>query len=269
MEQQIQNFIDLEIHPILLSLQNEKKLTQKVKAYFDNLDPKTGMFYHARKDFDHTLSVINKKMASVLDAKQQEAQQIYPHYYERFKTDGVEHNLYIGESIVPTIPFDKMYLSNLRLWQLQTLCEMELEHHRIKDTLPYSLDVTSLILVFSLPISIRFRMDEKRFDVDGSYNARYEVVKKRIDKANIKGTDKRITEKEKITIVYSHNQEETEYLKYIKYLQFKKILEPTIEKFDVEDLQGVSGLKAFRVKVLNTENSERNYSYQELLDELK
>ena len=161
----------------------------------------------------------------------------------------MEHNLYIGASITPNKDFDSMYLHNLRLWQLQTLCEMELEHHRIKDTLPYSLDVTSLILVFSLPISIRFRMDEKRFDVDGSYNARYEVVKKRIDKANIKGTDKRITEKEKITIVYSHNQEETEYLKYIKYLQFKKILEPTIEKFEVEDLQGVSGLKAIRVKV--------------------
>ncbi|PKP15347.1 MAG: GAF domain-containing protein, partial [Bacteroidetes bacterium HGW-Bacteroidetes-23] len=206
---------------------------------------------------------------SVLDAKQSEAQQIYPHYYVRFKTDGVEHNLYIGESIVPTIAYDKMYLSNLRLWQLQTLCEMELEHHRIKDTLPYSLDVTSLILVFSSPISIRFRMDEKRFDVDGSYNARYEVVKKRIDKANIKGTDKRITEKEKITIVYSHNQEEAEYLKYIKYLQFKKVLEPTLERFEVEDLQGVSGLKAFRVKVLNTEVSDKKYSYQELLDELK
>lgn len=265
-EQQVQNFIEVEIHPILISLQNEKS---KVKAYFDNLDPKTGMFYHARKDFDHTLSVINKKLASVLDAKQLEAQQIYPHYYERFKTDGVEHNLYIGESIVPTIPFDKMYLSNLRLWQLQTLCEMELEHHRIKETLPYSLDVTSLILVFSSPISIRFRMDEKRFDVDGTYNARYEVVKKRIDKANIKGTDKRITEKEKITIVYSHSQEEAEYLKYIKFLQFKKILEPTLERFDVEDLQGVSGLKAFRVKVVNNEISEKKYSYQELLDELK
>lgn len=268
-EQQIQNFIELEIHPVLASIQNEKRYEQKVKSYYESLDSKTGMFYHARKDFDHTLSVINKKLASVLDAKQSEAQQIYPHYYERFKTDGVEHNLYIGESIVPTIAYDKMYLSNLRLWQLQTLCEMELEHHRIKDTLPYSLDVTSLILVFSSPISIRFRMDEKRFDVDGSYNARYEVVKKRIDKANIKGTDKRITEKEKITIVYSHNQEEAEYLKYIKYLQFKKVLEPTLERFEVEDLQGVSGLKAFRVKVLNTEVSDKKYSYQELLDELK
>ncbi len=268
-EQQVQHFIELEIHPILTSIQNEKKFAAKIEAYFASLDPKTGMFYQARKDFDHTLSVINKKMAAVLDAKQQEAQQIYPHYYERFKTDGVEHNLYIGESIVPSIPYDKMYLTNLRLWQLQTLCEMELEHHRIKDTLPYALDVTSLILVFSTPISIRFRMDEKRFDIDGSYNARYEVVKKRIDKANIKGTDKRITEKEKITIVFSHNQEETEYLKYIKYLQHKKILEPSIERFEVEDLQGISGLKAFRVKVANNENVEKKYSYQELLQELK
>jgi predicted secreted protein len=216
------------------------------------------------------MSIINKKLASILDKKQVEAQNIFPHYYERFKTDGVEHNLYIGASIAPTKVFDSMYLHNLRLWQLQTLCEMELEHHLLKSSLPYELDVTSLILVFSSPITIRFRMDEKRFDVDGTYNARYEVVKKRIDKANIKGTKERITQKEKITIVYSHNQEETEYLNYIKFLQFKKILEPTIEQFEVEELQGVSGLRAIRVKVIN-DNKEQvteNYSYQDLLDEL-
>jgi hypothetical protein len=127
---------------------------------------------------------INKKMATILDAKQAQAQEIFPHYYERFKTDGVEHNLYIGASIEPNKEYNPMYLHNLRLWQLETLSEMELEHHKLKSSLPYSLDVTSLILAFSSPISIRFRMDEKRFDVDGSYNARYEVVKKRIDKAS-------------------------------------------------------------------------------------
>lgn len=98
-------------------------------------------------------------------------------------------------------------------------------------------------------------MDEKRFDVDGTYNARYEVVKKRIDKSHIKGTTERITEKEKITIVYSQNSEEAEYLKYIKYLQHKKILEPSIEQFEVEDLQGVSGLRAIRVKVINNNSN--------------
>ncbi|KIA85579.1 GAF domain-containing protein [Flavobacterium sp. AED] len=269
-EQQIQRYIETEIHPILNNSKMDNECQILAENYFKKLDEKTGMFYHSRKKFDNAMSIINKKLASILDKKQVEAQNIFPHYYERFKTDGVEHNLYIGASIAPTKVFDSMYLHNLRLWQLQTLCEMELEHHLLKSSLPYELDVTSLILVFSSPITIRFRMDEKRFDVDGTYNARYEVVKKRIDKANIKGTKERITQKEKITIVYSHNQEETEYLNYIKFLQFKKILEPTIEQFEVEELQGVSGLRAIRVKVIN-DNKEQvteNYSYQDLLDEL-
>ena len=148
---------------------------------------------------------------------------------------------------------------------------MVMEHNQLKFSLPYELDVTALILVFSSPISIRFRMDEKRFDVDGTYNARYEVVKKRIDKAHIKNKEERITGQEKITIVYSHNNEEQEYLNYIKFLQFKKILEPTIEQFEVEDLQGVSGLRAIRVKVCNNISSplEKFYSYQDLLDEIQ
>jgi len=269
-EQHIQRYIEDEIHPILKNTKDTAKNQKLEELYFESLDEKTGMFYQERKKFDNAMSIINKRLASVLDRKQVEAQQIYPHYYERFKTDGVEHNLYIGASISPTKPFDIMYLHNLRLWQLQTLCEMELEHHQLKESLPYELDVTSLILVFSSALSIRFRMDEKRFDVDGTYNARYEVVKKRIDKANIKGTKDRITEKEKITIVYSQNNEETEYLKYIKYLQHKKILEPSIEQFEVEDLQGVSGLRAIRVKVINnTENLvSKKITYQDLLDEL-
>jgi hypothetical protein len=269
-EQQIQNYIQKEIHPILKNSKPNDNIQNIIDTYFEQLDIKTEMLYHSRKDFDDAMSKINKKLAAILDKEQIEAQNIFPHYYERFKTDGVEHNLYIGASITPSQPFDLMYLSNLRLWQLQTLCKMELEHYQLKSTLPYKLDVTSLILVFSSPISIRFRMDEKRFDVDGNYNARYEVVKKRIDKANIKGTKERITEKEKITIVYSNKKEETEYLKYIKFLQFKNILEPNIEKFEVEDLQGVSGLKAIRVKVVNIkkETTPPHYTYKELLDEL-
>jgi hypothetical protein len=39
-------------------------------------------------------------------------------------------------------------------------------------------------------------MDEKRFDVDGTYNARYEVVKNVLTKQHIKGTTERITERE-------------------------------------------------------------------------
>ena len=112
-------------------------------------------------------------------------------------------------------------------------------------------------------------MDEKRFDVDGTYNARYEVVKKRIDKSNIKGTQERITQKGKITIVYSQHQEEMEYRKYIQLLQFKNILGTEIENFDVEDLQGVTGLKALRVAVVYNEALTEEYTYQELLKDFK
>jgi predicted metal-dependent HD superfamily phosphohydrolase len=255
LEQIIHHYIETEIHSFLKNTGLNKKSKNQISQYFNQLDPKTGMFYQTRKYFDDTIMTINKKLSSILDDKQQQAQDIFPHYYERFKTDGVEHNLYIGASIEPNKPYDLMYLQNLRLWQLETLCEMELEHHKLKTTLPYTLDVTSLILAFSSPISIRFRMDEKRFDVDGSYNARYEVVKKRIDKAFVKNSTERITQKEKITIVYSNSAEEKEYTKYIKYLQHKDILDAEIEQLEVEDLQAVSGLKALRVKVKHNDNN--------------
>ncbi|WP_367268978.1 GAF domain-containing protein [uncultured Flavobacterium sp.] len=265
----IQNYIQNEVHPLLKHFDSvNKSVHERISDYFKTLDNRVNMVYDNRKNFDEALSIINKHLAEMLDKKQIEAQEFYPHYYERFKTDGVEHNLYIGASIAPKHPYSPLYLSNLRLWQLQTMCEMENEYYKLRPALPYDLDVTSLILVFSSPISIRFRMDEKRFDVDGTYNARYEVVKKRIDKSNIKGTNERITEKGKIVIVYSQKQEEMEYRRYIKALQHKGLITDTIEQFDVEDLQGVTGLKALRITIKYSDNSKTTYSYDDLLKEL-
>jgi len=271
-EQIVLNYIKSDINPILKNYKSEDEtINSSIASYFEKIDVNSGTIYDSRKKFDASLSVINKKMAAILDKKQAEAQSHYPHYYERFKTDGVEHNLYIGNSITDQPDFDLLYLYNLRLWQLQVMCDMENQYHSFKTTLPHQMEVTSLLLVFNHPITIRFRMDEKRFDVDGSYNARYEVVKKRIDKAHIKGTDERITQKDKITIVYTQQSEENEYKRYISFLQFKNRLGPEIEFFEIEDLQGVSGLKGIRVSVLFDETAadQKVYSYQELLSEIE
>ncbi|MFL9842890.1 GAF domain-containing protein [Flavobacterium rhizosphaerae] len=270
-EANIQNYIIGEVHPVLKHFDTTNtSVRTRINSYFAALDERVQMVYESRKDFDETLSAINKQMAALLDEKQEEAQAYFPHYYERFKTDGVEHNLYVGASISPKHPYNPLYLSNLRLWQLQVMCEMENAYYNIKPNLPYELDVTSLILVFSSPISIRFRMDEKRFDVDGTYNARYEVVKKRIDKSHIKGTQERIAQKGKITIVFTQKKEELEYRRYIQFLQHKNLLEAGIELLDVEDLQGVTGLKALRVPISykNSQNANSAYTYDELLKEL-
>ena len=272
-EQRITAFFKNEIDPLLkFKIEKETDLKEDIENYFSKIDSDLNVIYYYRKNFDDTLMLINKNMSALLDKKQVEAQQMYPHFFERYKTDGVEHNMYIGESITKEESFNEFYLYNLRLWQLQVMCEMENEYYAHQDEYPIALEVASMILVFNQPLSIRFRMDEKHFDVDGTYNARYEVVKKRVDKANIKGTNERVTTEGKITIVYSQKEDEIEYLQYIKLLQSKKILDNEIEIVELEDLQGVTGLKALRVNILYTDKEKENkafYTYNDLMKEIK
>ncbi|MDY8138944.1 GAF domain-containing protein [Aquimarina sp. 2201CG5-10] len=270
-EQTILSFIKKEITPLFKHLkQKNNDLDSLISEYNQKLDKNLKTVYKHRKDYDDSVMLINKKMAALLDKKQEEAQAMYPHYFERFKSDGVEHNLYIGESITKKDSFNKIYLYNLRLWQLQVMCEMENEYYQLKKDLPVALDVASMVLVFNASLSVRFRMDEKRFDVDGTYNARYEVVKKRVDKAHIKGTNKRITEKGKLVIVYSQSSDEREYVKYINFLQSKNYLEEEIEVVELDDLQGVTGLKALRVNILYNKSKEDKeyYTYEDLMKEI-
>ncbi|EDM43218.1 hypothetical protein SCB49_12104 [unidentified eubacterium SCB49] len=271
-ERQVLNFLQAEVIPLFAHLRKkDPELKALIDEYYLEVDKSTGLIYKHRKDYDDTVMTINKKMAAILDKKQIEAQKMYPHYYERYKTDGVEHNLYIGESITKKNSFHKVYLYNLRLWQLQAMCEMENQYYKLKEHMAVELDVASMILVFNSSLSLRFRMDEKRFDVDGTYNARYEVVKKRVDKANIKGTDERATQAGKITIIYSQEEDEIEYRRYIGFLQTMKQLDDDLEFLDLEDLQGVTGLKALRISVLYSkgkENAKEYYTYEDLVDSI-
>lgn len=272
-EQKVFNLLQKEVNPIMTHLKKQSsELNKLVEEYQHKLNPETGIIYNHRKDYDETVQQINRTMSRFLDRKQVEAQKIYPHYFERYKTDGVDHNIYIGAELVKDRPFNKVYLYNLRLWQLRTMCEMENRFYQLQQTTPMQLDATSLILVYNSTMSIRYRMDEKKFDVDGTYNARYEIIKKRIDKSFIKDTEERITKKGTIAIVYSQRADEQEYLRYIKYLQSKDYLGEDIELLELEDVQGVVGLKAIRVNVLYTSNStepERTITYENLMEELE
>ena len=162
---------------------------------------------------------------------------MYPHYFQKYKTDGVEHNIYVGGSLVDGIPFDPVILKNLRLWQLMTMCKISKKTALLKQSMQVSLDTTHLILIHAQPLSIRFRLDERQFDVDGAYNIRYEIIKKRIDKAYIAQSDERLTQPGKIAIVYAQAKEADEYLEYIDYLQNKGILTEELENVEIEELR--------------------------------
>ncbi|MCI0545882.1 MAG: GAF domain-containing protein [Candidatus Rokubacteria bacterium] len=221
----------------------------RLEAYRSALDPRLGTVHQRRKAFDESVTLVNEVVSAYLEGEEQRAQAMYPHYFERQRTDGVDFGIYVGASLVEGGRFDPLYLRNLRLWQLMVMCGIARRAEALKGDLPVPLDTTHLILAHHVPLDIRFRFDEKRFDVDGAYNVRYEVIKKRIDKATIKGTAERITQPGRIAIVHSQPREAHEWREYIEYLQAREILAPGVEELELDQLQGVDGLRALRVTV--------------------
>ena len=270
-EVSILEFLNREIYPVFNHVKDiNKELSEKVSLYMNRLDKKLNVVYERRKEYENSVTLLNDKLAKFLDKKQKQAQEMFPHYFERYKTDGVEYNMYIGQSITKDKVFDSLYLYNLRLWQLQITSEMENLAFYERKNMKHDLRVASLILVHSNAMAIKFRMDEKQFDVDGAYNIRYEIIKKRIDKAHIKGTEERLTVPGKIAIVYSQEKDALEYIKYINFLQSKNLL-GAIEFLDLEDLQGVSGLKALRVEVIYQKNFDetKTITLNDLIKEIE
>jgi GAF domain-containing protein len=243
-------FIQQVMEPIFDQLANfGAPVAERIASYRAALDPEMKTIYRSRRDFEDSLKLINETIAAYLDQEEAKAQEYFPHYFEKLKTDGVEHTIYIGASMVENGNFSSMYLKNLRLWQLMVICEVVRRTEEIKSSLSVPLETTHLILVQVSPLSIFFSPDERHFEVAGAYDIRHEIIKKRIDKAVIKGASERLTQPGKIAIVYSQKQEGTEYLEYIDYLQATGYLKAETEDVELEDLQGAQGLKALRVTV--------------------
>lgn len=250
-ESQIVELLTEEIHPLLRELQEKYDQLPKgiLKNYFDYLDPKLNIVYRKRKDYEDSVHELNELISSYLDKEVAKKQQLLPHFFEKYVTDGVEYNIYLGQSLLPEGNFSHYFLKDFRLWQLMLMCEITRLVEKNKQKLLVPLTTAQLIFVYNNALSIRFNMDEKQFDVDGAYNVRYEILKKRIDKAVIKGTNERLTVKGKLAIVWLQEKDRIEYLEYLDHLLQQGYITDEIEELELERLQGADGLKALRVTV--------------------
>ena len=251
-EREIFEFISFKVHPEIpkYTKENDQSI---IAEYLEKLDEITGLYYIERKKFDTSIFKLNELLSSKLDIYQLDAQEIFPHYYERFKTDGVDYNLYLGKSIDPTKKFTYQEVKDLRYWQLQAMIAMEQQFNSLRKDLPIDINVASLILATNMRLDIVFKMDEKRFDVDGYNNAKYEIIKKRINKAYINNTQDRINIPGKLCVIYTDDFLKDEYIIYITKLIEKGYLLNDVEFLEVGDLQGIGGLLAMRVSI-NYEN---------------
>jgi len=250
-EIKINEFLELEVKSFFNNLPiKEDKSLAPVNDYMQLIDPESGNLNKNRQAFDQSIGKVNETISRYLENEQDKIQQFHPHYFEKFRTDGVEYNIYMGQSFTPNKSFDVTELKKIRLWQLSVMSEITRITHQLEKKIPIPLKTTQLILIYSNPICISFRKDERRFDVEGAESVRYEILKKRIDKVKIKNTGERLTKPGTIAIVYSHAREIIEYDDYFYMLQKNNILTGEIEMLDLEDVQSISGLKAIRLHVI-------------------
>jgi len=263
-EMVIYEFLQNDMDALFKHLHSTRPDLQKtIDSYFKALDPQRNVIYHHRKEYEESITRINDALDRFIDQEQLAAQQVFPHYFERYITDGIEFNIYVGQSLAPHFKFDEIYVHNLKLWQITMLAKAARLTHNLEKRLSLPLQTTQLILAHSIPLSISFRRKERKFDVDGAYNIRYEIVKKRIDKVHLKDSDERLTQPGKIAVVYSQFKEYHEYMEYITFLQAENLLGENVEQLELEDTQGISGLKALRVDV-NLDSGENNLGKVEL-----
>ncbi len=226
-----------------------EEVARAIRRYRAVVDSSLGMVYARRREFDESVRMLNEAIAHYLTDRQALAQAVTPHYFELHKTDGVDHTMYAGRSMQKDGGFDSFALNNLRLWQLVTMCGVARLTRELLDRLPSPLQTTHLVLVQHLPLSIRFHPEEKQFCVAGAYNIRYEILKKRIDKASILATGERLTQPGKLAVVYSQPREAQEYRSYLSWLADRGEVSDFVEDLELEELPGVQGLRALRVDV--------------------
>ena len=121
-ETRTNEFLALEVEPLFSHLQKINNDAQKiVDDYFKLINQTDCKIYKHRREYEESVAMINNAVLYYLEEEEESIQKSYPHYFEKYRTDGIEYNIYIGQAIAPLSPFDLFYLKNIRLWQLKTM----------------------------------------------------------------------------------------------------------------------------------------------------
>ena len=256
--------VKYEIEKMLQSGPGDDEILQ---TYIHSVNEETGIAFENRRRLEQEIRDLNTSVNNFYEEAAADLQKIFPCYFEKFRTDGVEYDIYVGQSIAPKKPFENDHLQKMKRWQLESMIKVV---HLVQELTPeimFPLQTTQLLFVHPETIDITFRKDERRFDVEGAYNIRYHIIKKRIDKVTIMNSNERLTQPGKIALVYFDDRDIKDYLNYIEQLQEQDLLMNDLEELDLEALQGVNGLKAIRIGVnMKQSTAEMTKSEQRTLN---
>ncbi|MEX1241303.1 MAG: GAF domain-containing protein, partial [Cyclobacteriaceae bacterium] len=98
-------FLKREINPLLEHFNSEEEFGGHIQEYREHLDPVFGVVYNKRRDFENSLGMINSMISAYLNEAQVDAQEMFPHYFEKNQTDGIEYTIYLGSSLTKNKDF--------------------------------------------------------------------------------------------------------------------------------------------------------------------
>ncbi|MBL7128748.1 MAG: GAF domain-containing protein [Ignavibacteria bacterium] len=97
----ILNFLKNQIEPLFKHIKDyHSDVEESIKKYQKAISDELGFIYKRRKKYEDSVTKLNDYIGNYLEHEQVEAQEMFPHYFDKYKTDGVDYMMYIGDSLV-------------------------------------------------------------------------------------------------------------------------------------------------------------------------
>src|SRR5262249_37501564 len=97
-------FIRQHVEPLFEHLADfGPDVRERIGEYRISLDPSLGTVYRRRREYEESVTLISDTISAYLDAEEALAQSMFPHYFERQRTDGGDHPPSLGGDPVPRV----------------------------------------------------------------------------------------------------------------------------------------------------------------------
>ena len=94
-ETAVKYFLKADVEPVFEEVMGlGPRITRAIEKYRNALDPSLGVVYRMRRQFEESVSMLNERLSACLDKEEALAQALFPHYFEKHQTDGIDYIIY-------------------------------------------------------------------------------------------------------------------------------------------------------------------------------
>src|SRR5690606_9128293 len=136
------SFLHEELFEILESIKAENPAHKSAIEIFVN--QQKGLVGNHTDDFETSLQHLNYLIKDEVRQFTATVQDVFPSYFELFRSDGIEYDMYVGQSITPTKAFEPSFLREIRKQQIISMARIGKRAAEVATSLVVPMQVTLL-----------------------------------------------------------------------------------------------------------------------------